>query len=240
MNAIEVVGLTAGHGGVPAVRDLHIQVGAGEVVALLGPTGAGKSTTIRAVSGLTGVLGGSVHLFGADVTSTSVRTRVRCGLATVAEDRGVFTQLTVAENLRLGARRPRADLPLDDWFPSLVPLLRRRAGLLSGGEQTLLALARAIRSRPAALLVDELTIGLAAGWVGAARNALRRASAEWGTGVLLAEPRALVALDTADRAYLLGRGQVVFEGPTADLARRPDLLESTYFGDLAGTEVPPK
>ena len=233
MNAIELKGVTAGYDGVTAIRDVSLTVGEGEIVALIGANGAGKTTTIRATCGLSRVDHGSVHLRGEEVTTLTPRARARIGLATVGEDRGVFTQLTVAENLHVGGRRghARSALRLESWFPELQPLLDRRAGLLSGGEQTMLALARAMVSRPRALVVDDLTTGLAPSYAASALAVLRRAAEEWGAGVLLAEQSAHLALQAADRACLLRRGQVVLDGAPEDIARRPGVLESTYLGE---------
>ena len=230
-NAIELRGVTAGYDGVPVLRDLNLQVRAGEVLALLGANGAGKTTAVRTVCGLTTAQRGSIMLLGADVTHANPRRRARVGLATVPDDQGLFTQLTVAENLRVGSVRRRPLLPLDSWFPDLVPLLQRRAGLLSGGEQTMLALARAVVSHPRALVVDELTTGLAPRFAAAVFAVLRRTAAEWGTGVLLAEQSANIALEAADRACVLSRGDVVLEGDPVDIAARPDVLAATYLGE---------
>ena len=232
MNVIELRSVSAGYDGVEAVADLDLDVRAGEVVALLGANGAGKTTTIAAVCGLANVHRGSVLLVGHDVTDSSPRARARLGLATVADDRGVFTQLTVAENLRVGSVRRQPSLPLDSWFPALVPLLGRRAGLLSGGEQTMLVLARAVVSRPRALVVDELTTGLAPGSAAAALAVLRRTAHEWGTGVLLAEQSAGLALEAADRACVFRRGQIALAGAPSEIAGQPGLLEATYLGEM--------
>jgi branched-chain amino acid transport system ATP-binding protein len=232
MNAIELRGVSAGYGGAEAIRDLNLDVRAGEVVALLGANGAGKTTTVRTVCGLVRVHRGSVKLLDADVTNASPRARARLGVATVAADRGVFTQLTVAENLRVGGVRGQPRVPIDSWFPDLAPLLDRRAGLLSGGEQTMLALARAMASQPRVLVVDELTTGLAPRFADAALSMLRRAAAEWETGVLLAEQSAQLALEAADRAYVLRHGQVVLEGIPGHIASQPGVLESTYLGEM--------
>ena len=230
MTAIELSGVSAGYDGVPAIGDLDLRVDAGEVVALVGPNGAGKTTTVRAIAGLTPALLGSVRILDRDVTTDSPRVRARIGLGTVTDGRGVFTQLTVYENVRLGGR-PRQPTPaLEDWFPDLVPMLDRRAGLLSGGEQTLFALARALARRPGALIVDELTTGLAPAFVETASDCLRRAASAWGTGVLLADQAADHAIRMADRVVVLRRGAVVYEGTPSDLRRQPGLLEATYLG----------
>ena len=235
MNAIQLKGVTARYEGVTAIRDLDLVVREGEVLALLGANGAGKTTTVRAVSGLVPVHQGSIELLCTGVTDASPRARARLGLATVADDRGLFTQLTVAENLRLGLRRGKPRLPLDSWFPELLPFLGRRAGLLSGGEQTMLTLARAMVSQPRALVVDELTTGLAPAYAASALAVLRRAAAEWGTGVLLVEQSAQLALEFSDRACLLRRGRLVLDGSPADIARQPGILESTYLGEIGMT-----
>jgi branched-chain amino acid transport system ATP-binding protein len=229
---IELDGVTAGYGTIPSVRELTLHVGEGEVVALLGANGAGKSTVIRSVCGLERVKSGSIEVLGRDVAKATPRTRARIGLGTVAGDRGVFTQLTVAENLRVGAERGGTRLALDSWFPGLVPLLDRRAGLLSGGEQTMLALARALIRRPRALVVDELSTGLAPVLAKELLARLRQGAAEWGTGVLVAEQSAGLALEAADRVCLLRRGEVVFDGPPGALRDRRGFLESTYLGEM--------
>lgn len=232
MNVVELRAVTAGYDGVPALREVNLHVRAGEVVALLGANGAGKTTTVRTLCGMVRAQRGSVMLLGADVTDAGPRARARRGLATVTDDLGLFTQLTVAENLRVGSVRRRPSLPLGSWFPDLMPLLQRRAGLLSGGEQTMLALARAVVRRPRVLLVDELTTGLAPGFAAAALAVLRRTAAEWDTGVLLAEQSAQLALEAADRACVLRRGEIVLEGGPVDIAARPDVLAATYLGEV--------
>lgn len=232
MNAIELRGVTAGYDGAAAIRDLTLVVEEGEVVALLGANGAGKTTTVRSINGIARVHQGSVEVLGADVTGMRPRERARLGLGTVGDERGLFTQLTVAENLRVGTGRGNAGLPLDSWFPELLPLLHRGAGLLSGGEQTMLALARAMASRPRALVVDELTTGLAPVFATSVLTVLRRAAEEWGAGVLLAEQSAGLALEAADRVCLLRRGQVVLNGAPSDIASQPGVLESTYLGEI--------
>lgn len=232
MIALETRGLTAGYDGAAAIGDVDLEVAVGEVVALLGANGAGKSTTARTICGLATVQAGTVRLLGTDVTTAGPRTRARLGLASVLDDRGVFTQLTVAENLRLGSRSSGPLVPLEAWFPDLAPLLSRRAGVLSGGEQTLLALARALAGRPRVIVVDELTTGLAAGLAAAAFSVLRRAADEWGAGVLAAEQSVHLALGAADRAYVLRRGRIVAEGRPGDIEKRPGVLASTYLGEM--------
>ena len=161
---LEIKGLTTGYAGVPVVRDINIVVGAGEVVSLLGPNGAGKTTTLITVSGLLPAFAGSVELLGEPVDSSSAFRNARRGLAHVAEDRSLFFDLTVAENLRLGLTGAKAnrqhglDLAVE-FFPALGDLMSRSAGLLSGGEQQMLAVARALVSQPKMLFIDEMSLG---------------------------------------------------------------------------------
>ena len=187
---IEIEGLASGYSSVPVVRDLDLTVSAGEVVALLGPNGAGKTTTLLTISGLLPVLEGNLLVLGEPVTHGSPHQVARRGLAHVAEDRSLFFDLTVRENLRLGlrgtgrSRNDGYDAALD-LFPSLKPLLGRRAGLLSGGEQQMLAMARALISRPKVLLVDEMSLGLAPIIVEQMLPLVREIADQTGAGVIL-------------------------------------------------------
>ena len=222
---LQVDGLSAGYGDLAAVREVDLTVHAGEVVALLGPNGAGKSTTLLTLGGELPPLGGRVNYLGR-TDHDPLHRRVREGLGFVPEDRSVFHSLTVGSNLRLGPGP--SDLALD-LFPELRPLLGRRAGLCSGGEQQILALARALAARPRLLLVDELSLGLAPMVVGRLLEALRTAADEDGMGVLLVEQHAGQALSVADRAYVLNRGEVVMESSSADLSADLGALERAYI-----------
>jgi branched-chain amino acid transport system ATP-binding protein len=220
------------------VRELDLHVSAGEVVALLGANGAGKTTTLLTISGLVKALHGSVHVLGEPVPFGAPHRVARRGLAHVAEDRSLFFQLTVEENLKMGLRGSRAsqregmDRALE-LLPALRPLRARRAGLLSGGEQQMLAMARAIVGNPKALMVDEMSLGLAPVIVEHLLPIVRRIADELGAGVLLVEQHIHMALGIADRAYVLSHGQCVLEGSGSELHDRRDLLESSYLGDRA-------
>lgn len=231
--ALELSGLSAGHDGLAVVRDLDLAVEPGEVVALLGPNGAGKTTTLLTVSGLLEPIAGSVRLEGREIGGERPDRLVRAGLAHVPDDRGLFPGLTVAEHLELatsrrnaGAARARAI----EWFPALERLLERRSGLLSGGEQQMLALAQALLREPKVLMIDEMSLGLAPIVVQDLLPIVRRIAEEQGCGVLLVEQHAPMALQVADSAVLLNHGDVVASGPAAELAADHERLLSGYLG----------
>jgi branched-chain amino acid transport system ATP-binding protein len=246
---LEVQDLHAGYGCTVVVRDLSLTVEPGEIVALLGPNGAGKTTTLMTVTGLLPALAGEVRLFGGPVDTGAPHRNARRGLGCVTEDRALFGGLSVRDNLWLAAngegggrvRRSRggrrrggrlgADLAgVAGYFPALGPLADRRAGLLSGGEQQMLAIARALVGRPQLLLVDEMSLGLAPKIVDQLATVLRRAADDLGIGVLLVEQHLPVALSIADTAVVLVHGEVVTRGTGAALAERPDLLQASYLG----------
>jgi branched-chain amino acid transport system ATP-binding protein len=228
MALVRATQLTAGYDTVPTVRALDLTVEAGEVVALLGPNGAGKTTTLLAVAGIVRPMAGRLEVLGRTAGSAQPHALARAGLALVPAHRGLFMQLTVAENLRVRTRRRGSQRAACDRFPALVPLLRRRAGLLSGGEQQMLALACALALEPKLLLIDEMTLGLAPRIAESLLPIVRGAAAEQGAGVLMVEQHTQFALEIADRVYVLDQGESVLADEAAALRADPARLERSY------------
>jgi ABC-type branched-subunit amino acid transport system ATPase component len=222
---LEARGVTAGYGGLAAIRDVTLEVRPGEVVALLGANGAGKTTTILTLCGEIQPMSGEVAFLG-DATQTSLTERARTGLTLVTEEKSVFMELTTAENLRLGRGDPERALEI---FPLLRDHLKRKAGLLSGGQQQILTLARALASRPKVLLADELTVGLAPVIVRQLLEVVRRSADEDNVGVLLVEQHVRSAMEIADRIYVLRRGRVVLSGDAHEMRNRIDEIEQSYL-----------
>jgi branched-chain amino acid transport system ATP-binding protein len=231
MALLEIDDMSTGYNGVPVVRNLNLHVNEGEVVALLGPNGAGKTTTLLTTSALNPILDGDIRVMGNSVKGRRPHLIAREGLAHVPEDRSLFFQLTVRENLKLGAAKGSADLNQAlGYFPALEKLMDRKAGLLSGGEQQMLAMARALTVKPKMLMVDEMSLGLAPIIVERLLPVLRRIADETGAGVLLVEQHVHLALEVADRAYVMNHGSMVLEGDAKHLAANRHLLESSYLG----------
>jgi branched-chain amino acid transport system ATP-binding protein len=286
---LRCAGVVAGHDGVAVVTGLDLVVCEGEVVALLGANGVGKTTTLLSISGLIPLLDGKIEMFGQDLSATQrnrfgltrrssrskqVVDRARAGIAHVPEDRALFFDLTVRQNLCLAARQkaskrqaPRIQSsvgpvePLEpvepvepiapvgtsgragflteaelldqvlEYFPALVALLEQPAGVLSGGQQQMLAIGRGLMSQPKLLMVDELSLGLAPILVEQLLPVLRSIAQATGIAVLIVEQHVHLALAVSDRAYLLRRGKSAVSGTSAELAARSDLVEAGYFGD---------
>ena len=232
---LEVDGLSAGYGPLAVLDNINLKVGRGEVIALFGPNGAGKSTLMKALSGLIRPVTGTIRLAGKDLTSLSAPLVARSGLILVPEGRQVFPQLTVAENLRLGATR-RDDFAaseIEDMlarFPRLRPRLHTAAGLLSGGEQQMLAVARGLLARPEVLLLDEPSLGLAPAVVTELFEQFTRLRDE-GMTLLIVDQMADYALAIADRGYVLGGGRVIAEGSPAEL--RGSMIDDAYLGSAS-------
>jgi ABC-type branched-subunit amino acid transport system ATPase component len=224
--------LTAGYEEAPVVRELDLRVGQGEVVALLGANGAGKTTTLRAISGIVHPMVGRIEFAGRDLERVSISGRAKLGIAHVPETRGVFFGLTVAEHLRLGHRGERLDAEVAyRFFPALRELRERRCGLLSGGEQQMLAVGRALARRPKLLLLDELSLGLAPLIVERLLPVVREYALETGCGVLLVEQHIQLALTVADQGYVLSHGAIVMHDRAEVLRDNRDLLMASYFGE---------
>ena len=227
-------GLVAGYDAAPVLRGLDVSVGAGELVAVLGANGAGKTTLMRVLSGLKPAGGGSIHLSGKEITSLPAHRVVRLGLVLVPEGRQVFPELSVLDNIRLGAfTRSEAEAKQDidsllDRFPRLRERLDGRAGLLSGGEQQMLAVARGLMARPKLLMLDEPSLGLAPHVINELFTVLARLRDEH-TTILLVDQLAPLALALADRGYVLDSGTMVAEGPAAEL-HDGQALEHAYLG----------
>jgi ABC-type branched-subunit amino acid transport system ATPase component len=234
---LEIDRLTAGYDGAAVVRDLDLVVRAGEVVALLGANGAGKTTTLRTVSGLVRPMAGTIRYAGGDLAGRSAGARARCGIAHVPEGRGLFYGLTVAEHLRLGHRGERLDAEAAyGYFPALTALRERRAGLLSGGEQQMLAVGRALARRPSLMLLDELSLGLAPVIVERLLPVIRGYATDSGCAVLLVEQHVGMALGVADRGYVLSHGAVTTHESAARLRSDESLILASYLGEQPTSE----
>ncbi len=232
---LEVKDLCVKYGAVQALHGVNLRVDRGEIVTLIGCNGAGKSTTLRTISGIVRASSGSITYDGTPITRTPPHQIVRMGLAQSPEGRGVFPNMTVAENLELGAyaRHDHAEIAKDrEKALSLFPRVRERltqvAGTLSGGEQQMLAMARALLARPRLLLLDEPSLGLAPQIVQTIFSIIREINAA-GTTILLVEQNAHMALKVAHRAYVLEVGRIAMEGPAKDLAAS-DQVRKAYLG----------
>jgi len=228
---LECSQLCGGRGTTTAFRDVDLAVDAGTMLALLGPNGAGKTTMMLTMSGILPAQSGSVSVDGAVLPNGRPAAANRAGLVLVPDNRSLFTTMTVEENLRVASSRggpdPRSMLAT---FPALEPRWGIRAGALSGGEQQMLAMARALIQEPKVLLVDELSMGLAPMVVESLFETVSRIATDHGCAVVLVEQHVNLALEVAHEAAVLNHGSVVLRGSAKDLVRQPQLLEQAYFG----------
>ena len=232
--ALDLHGIDAAYGPVQALFALNLPIAEGKVTAVLGPNGAGKTTTLRVASGLLPPKQGTVSLRGANVTGKAPRQIARSGLCLIPEGRGTFSELTVSENLRLGAYTRRGSIQPElervfTYFPWLSERRRQQAGTLSGGEQQMLALARAFVLRPRLLLLDEPSLGLAPVLVAELFRIVRELNENEGLTVLVVEQNAHLALQAADAGYVLEAGRVALFGTSAEL-QADDSVRRSYLG----------
>lgn len=235
-NLLEIRKLDVAYGGIRAVRGIDLVVGHGELVSLIGANGAGKSTTLRAICGLAPVASGEILYDGKSIVGTPSYMLVRSGLVMVPEGRGIFGQLTIEENLAMGgySRNDAAGVKQDtshvfELFPRLAERRHQSAGTLSGGEQQMLAMGRAMISRPRLLLLDEPSMGLAPLMVEKIFEVVRTVAAE-GVTILLIEQNAKLALETSNRGYVMESGQIILQGPSAQLLDDPK-VRAAYLGE---------
>lgn len=233
---LEIRNLSVSYGAVPALRDISLNVDEGEVVALIGPNGAGKTTTLHAISGLLKPLGGEILYYDEQIGGKDAYRLVNIGISQVPEGRGIFPILTVSENIDLGAylRKDKADVKKDKtWVYELFPRLYERqnqiAGTLSGGEQQMLAMARALMARPKLLLLDEPSMGLAPVIVENVFRIIKKLNREYQTTILLVEQNAQMALTASHRAYVIEVGEIINSGSSKDL-KNDDQIRKSYLG----------
>lgn len=233
---LEVTGLHVAYGGIQAVRSITFHVNEGETVALIGANGAGKTTTLKAISRVVNAVGGDVHFCGEKIIGVAPHEIIRKGIALVPEGRGVFPRLSVLENLRMGAfvRDDKAEIAADidrmyAYFPRLKERADQLAGTLSGGEQQMLAIGRALMSRPKMLLLDEPSMGLAPIMVQKIFEVIRNVAAA-GMTILLIEQNAKLALESSQRAYVMESGEITLNGESAALLHDPK-VKAAYLGE---------
>jgi branched-chain amino acid transport system ATP-binding protein len=233
------------YGKIEAIRGISLTVDEGEIVTLIGANGAGKSTTLKTISGLRTVSQGEIRFDGQVITRMPGHKRVLAGIGQAPEGRGIFPGMTVAENLHMGAYARSGDFSKDlvkvyDLFPRLAERRRQAGGTLSGGEQQMLAIGRALMSEPKVLLLDEPSMGLAPMLVNQIFSIIEEINRR-GTTILLVEQNAQQALKIAHRAYVLETGQIVKSAPAADLLNDPEVKAAYLGGDLGpGTAAPPR
>jgi len=232
---LRLQGVSARYGAVEALNNLSLEVGEGELVSLIGANGAGKTTTIRAISGLCHVSAGDIQLDGRSISRLSTSKRVSSGISQSPEGRMVFPTLSVDENLSMGAySRSDSDIECDrvkvyELFPALLQKRSQPAGFLSGGQQQMLAIGRALMARPRLLLLDEPSMGVAPLLVKEIFQKIVELRKSRGLSILLVEQNAQLALSVSDRAYVLEAGRLFLEGPSKELAKNPT-IRSAYLG----------
>jgi branched-chain amino acid transport system ATP-binding protein len=230
---LECRGLTGGRGSTAVLRDLEPDVQAGSVLALLGPNGAGKSTLLLTLAGLLPARAGAVAVDGVRLRNGNPVAASRAGVVLAPDNRSLFTTLTVEENLEVARRRNGpAPRELLDVFPELEKRWRLTAGALSGGEQQMLAMARALIQRPKVLLIDEMSMGLAPLVVETLFDTVRHIATDHGSPTVLVEQHVSLALNVADEAAVLSRGAIVLRGPAHELRHDSQRIERAYFGDV--------
>ena len=236
MNILEVNDLNVYYGGIHAIKNISFEIKKGEIVSLIGANGAGKTSTLHAISGLIPIKAGEISLNGMNVTNIEAHKLVTQGMAHVPEGRRIFTELTVLENLEMGAytRNDYSQIKEDmeemfKLFPRLSERKKQLAGTMSGGEQQMLAMARALMSKPSLLLLDEPSMGLAPLFVQEIFKIIEKVNKEQGVTVLLVEQNANMALSIADRGYVLETGQIILEGTGKELITNPE-IKKAYLG----------
>ena len=233
---LSIRGLKVAYGGIQAVKGVDLEVRDGELVTLIGANGAGKTTTLKAITGTQAWAGGDVFYRGASISGVGSHELVARGLAMVPEGRGVFARMSITENLQMGAftRDDKAEIRADmqrmfETFPRLKERAEQMAGTLSGGEQQMLAMARALMSRPTLLLLDEPSMGLSPMMVEKVFEVVRSVAAQ-GTTILLVEQNAKLALEAADRGYVMDSGLITLEGEAKQMLRDPK-VRAAYLGE---------
>ena len=233
---LDIQNLVVSYGGINAVKDISLSIRAGELVTLIGANGAGKTTTLKAITGVIAPKSGTISYFGNNVTGIPSFKLVEQGLAMVPEGRGVFTRMTITENLQMGAftRNDKADIATDiekmfALFPRLKERANQLAGTMSGGEQQMLAMTRALMSRPKLLFLDEPSMGLSPIMVEKVFEVIHTVKAQ-GVPMLLVEQNAKLALKAADRGYVMDSGEIIMSGKAADMLNDPKVREA-YLGE---------
>lgn len=236
MDILDVNDLNIYYGGIHAIKNISFNIKKGEIVSLIGANGAGKTSTLHAVSGLIPIKSGEISLNGINTTNTEAHKLVKLGMAHVPEGRRIFTELTVTENLEMGAytRNDKDSVKKDmenqfKLFPRLAERKKQLAGTMSGGEQQMLAIARALMSRPALLLLDEPSMGLAPLLVQEIFKIIEKINKDHGVTILLVEQNANMALSIANRGYVLETGKIILEGTGKELLSNPE-IKKAYLG----------